>query len=43
MEAETGIISKELAIVHFVVLVRVRTIPTEGPPLVGEVSVNICG
>jgi hypothetical protein len=26
-----------------VALVRERTIPTEGPPLVGEVSVNFCG
>jgi hypothetical protein len=26
-----------------VVLVRERTIPTEGPPLVGEVSANFCG
>jgi hypothetical protein len=24
-------------------LVRKRTIPTEGPPLVGEVSANLCG
>jgi hypothetical protein len=23
--------------------VRKRTIPTEGPPLVGEVSANFCG
>jgi hypothetical protein len=25
-----------------VVLVRKRTIPTDRPPLVGEVSVNVC-
>jgi hypothetical protein len=24
-------------------LFRKRTIPTEGPPLVGEVSANFCG
>jgi hypothetical protein len=26
-----------------VALVRERTIPTERPPLVGEVSANLCG
>jgi hypothetical protein len=26
-----------------VVIVRQRTIPTERPPLVGEVSTNFCG
>jgi hypothetical protein len=26
-----------------VVLVRERTIPTERPPLVGDVSANFCG
>jgi hypothetical protein len=26
-----------------VVVVRKRTIPTERPPLVGEVSANLCG
>ena len=26
-----------------VALVRTRTIPTERPPLVGEVSANFCG
>jgi hypothetical protein len=26
-----------------VVLVRERTVPTEQPPLVGEVSANFCG
>jgi hypothetical protein len=26
-----------------VALVRERTIPTQGPPLVGEVSANFCG
>jgi hypothetical protein len=26
-----------------VALVRERTIPTERPPLVGEVSTNVCG
>jgi hypothetical protein len=26
-----------------VALVRKRTIPTEGPPLVAEVGVNLCG
>jgi hypothetical protein len=26
-----------------VALVRKRTIPTERPPLVGEVSANLCG
>jgi hypothetical protein len=28
---------------HYVVLVRKRTIPTERPPLVGEISPNFCG
>jgi hypothetical protein len=28
---------------NFVALVRERTVPTERPPLVGEVSANICG
>jgi hypothetical protein len=28
---------------YSVALVRKRTIPTERPPLVGEVSVNLCG
>jgi hypothetical protein len=28
---------------HSVALVRKRTIPTELPPLVGEVSANFCG
>jgi hypothetical protein len=28
---------------YFVVLVRERTIPTERPPLVGEVTANFCG
>jgi hypothetical protein len=28
---------------NFVALVRERTIPTERPPLVGEVSANFCG
>jgi hypothetical protein len=27
----------------FMALVRERTIPTERPPIVGEVSANICG
>jgi hypothetical protein len=29
--------------VYSVALVRKRTIPSEPPPLVGEVSVNFCG
>jgi hypothetical protein len=29
--------------INSVALVRERTIPTERPPLVGEVSVNFCG
>jgi hypothetical protein len=28
---------------HSVAVVRKRTIPTERPPLVGEVSANFCG
>jgi hypothetical protein len=28
---------------NFVAVVRKRTIPTERPPLVGEVSTNLCG
>jgi hypothetical protein len=28
---------------YSVALVRKRTIPTERPPLVGEVSTNFCG
>jgi hypothetical protein len=28
---------------NFVALVRARIIPTERPPLVGEVSANFCG
>jgi hypothetical protein len=28
---------------NYVALVRERTIPTERPPLVGEVSANLCG
>jgi hypothetical protein len=28
---------------NFVALARKRTIPTEQPPLVGEVSANCCG
>jgi hypothetical protein len=33
----------ELDITNSVALVRERTIPTERPPLVGEVSANVCG
>jgi hypothetical protein len=32
-----------MALTNSVVLVRKRTIPTERPPLVGEVSANFCG
>jgi hypothetical protein len=32
-----------VSITNSVVLVRERTIPTERPPLVGEVSANVCG
>jgi len=30
-------------LINSVALVRERTIPTERPPLVGEVSTNFCG
>ena len=36
----TGILKKKL---NSVALVRERTIPTERPPPVGEVSANFCG
>jgi hypothetical protein len=29
--------------INYVALVCERTIPTERPPLVGEVSANVCG
>jgi hypothetical protein len=32
-----------LTLTNSVALVRERTIPTELPPLVGEVSANFCG
>jgi hypothetical protein len=32
-----------LVLTNSVALVRERTIPTERPPLVGEISVNFCG
>jgi len=33
----------KLALLNSVALVRTRTIPTERPPPVGEVSANFCG
>jgi hypothetical protein len=30
-------------VTHSMALVRKRTIPTDRPPLVGEVSANFCG
>jgi hypothetical protein len=33
----------ELKKLNSVALVRKRTIPTERPPIVGEVSANLCG
>jgi hypothetical protein len=38
--AKTTVTLKKL---NFVALVRKRTMPTERPPLVGEVSANYCG
>jgi hypothetical protein len=32
-----------IILTYSVALVRKRTIPTEKPPLVGEVSANFCG
>jgi hypothetical protein len=30
-------------LLHYMALIRERTLPTERPPLVDEVSVNFCG
>jgi hypothetical protein len=35
--------SEVILLTYSVALVRKRTIPTERPPLVGEVSANFCG
>jgi hypothetical protein len=37
------IVSKQKTKTNFMVWVRERTIPTERPPLVGEVIANFCG
>ena len=36
-------VTKKHTKLNSVALVRERTIPTERPPLVGEVSANFCG
>jgi hypothetical protein len=36
-------VSRVMGLTNYVALVRERTIPTERPPLVGEVSANVCG
>jgi hypothetical protein len=41
-EMESNILEL-LTKLNSVALVRKRIIPTEGPPLVGEVSANFCG
>jgi hypothetical protein len=33
----------ELSKINSVAVVRERTVPTERPPLVGQVSANLCG
>jgi hypothetical protein len=38
-----AIILKKTKKLNSVAVVRKRTIPSERPPLVGEVSVNLCG
>jgi hypothetical protein len=35
--------TKKLKKINFLAVVRKRTISTERPPLVGEVSANLCG
>jgi hypothetical protein len=39
----TFLIKKTKTKLNSVAVVRKRTIPTERPPLVGEVSANLCG
>jgi hypothetical protein len=41
-QSEVGVFANNLKL-NSVALVRKRTIPTERPPLVGEVSANFCG
>jgi hypothetical protein len=36
-------LTRALILTYYMALVRKRTIPTEQPPLVGEVSANFCG
>jgi hypothetical protein len=39
----TSLVADDKRVKNSVALVRERTIPTERPPLVGEVSGNLCG
>jgi hypothetical protein len=41
--AKSSSVYKTYLLTNSVALVRKRTIPTERPPLVGDVSANICG
>ena len=42
-EKKNGVYIKTKLKLYSVALVRTRTIPTERPPPVGEVSANFCG